>query len=691
MRKVDLHVHTVSNPFSDGKFDFNLEVLKKYVEKMNIECIAITNHNIFDKEQFREIENKLDILVLPGVEIDIGAGHLLLIGDKDSVEEIEVGSLAIKSLLEQEERKKRHISFEEYSEIFKNNDRYLLIPHYTKKPRMHQECFEKFGDSIFCGEVQGHKSFITMKKDSKQNITPVYFSDFRASSDKPIAEDNFSFPVRYTYLDIDELSFKSIKGALMDKEKVFLNSSKENGKFEISYNQTVASDKLNLIIGKRSSGKTQLLREIEASNYGSVFFIKQFQITSASKPDQFKNELITKYDNFTENYYEPLKRSINDIMKIDEEVVLNKLNDYLDSLKEYAYDRHLNDVYSAMPIFKEQNFMENNPTKLKALVKNIEQVHKNIEYKSIINRYIDDENLFKLLEELIVLYKFNKHQFIIKTEVDKIIESTKILLSKVSSKKPIKSIDLRDTFTIIKKIDLFNKKILLISNDDKLIKKEVNGKFVTKISKSIYENATSMKNELRTGCAVSNVMKKHYLINPYKFLRGLKESGIEEGKLYKSLFRIDYKVFNEKETEVSGGETAEFNLLNQIEEASKYEILLMDEPEASFDNEFINTEIIPLIKKISQTTTIFIVTHNNTMGTLLKPNNVIFTYFDMEEYKKTNKKEACFKTFYGKFTDSILKNSVGEETSNYKALLTTMEAGVKAYTERRIVYENLKD
>ena len=63
MRKVDLHVHTVSNPFSDGKFDFNLEVLKKYVEKMNIECIAITNHNIFDKEQFREIENKLDILV----------------------------------------------------------------------------------------------------------------------------------------------------------------------------------------------------------------------------------------------------------------------------------------------------------------------------------------------------------------------------------------------------------------------------------------------------------------------------------------------------------------------------------------------------------------------------------------------------------------------------------------------------
>ena len=70
MKKIDLHLHTVPS-LSDSHFDFSLEKLKEYVIAAEIDCIAITNHNLFDKEQFEFIASSLQITVLPGIEIDL--------------------------------------------------------------------------------------------------------------------------------------------------------------------------------------------------------------------------------------------------------------------------------------------------------------------------------------------------------------------------------------------------------------------------------------------------------------------------------------------------------------------------------------------------------------------------------------------------------------------------------------------
>ncbi len=47
---------------------------------------------------------------------------------------------------------------------------------------------------------------------------------------------------------------------------------------------------------------------------------------------------------------------------------------------------------------------------------------------------------------------------------------------------------------------------------------------------------------------------------------------------------------------VSGGERAEFNLLTEIQDALKYDLLLIDEPESSFDNLFLKHDVNQLIK-----------------------------------------------------------------------------------------------
>lgn len=44
MKKLDLHIHTIQT-LSDRAFSFSVDKLKEYVKSLNIDGIAITNHN----------------------------------------------------------------------------------------------------------------------------------------------------------------------------------------------------------------------------------------------------------------------------------------------------------------------------------------------------------------------------------------------------------------------------------------------------------------------------------------------------------------------------------------------------------------------------------------------------------------------------------------------------------------------
>ena len=60
-QKIDLHIHTVQS-VSDHPFDFSIDSLESYVINRKIDCIAITNHNLFDKKQFDMIKEKINII-----------------------------------------------------------------------------------------------------------------------------------------------------------------------------------------------------------------------------------------------------------------------------------------------------------------------------------------------------------------------------------------------------------------------------------------------------------------------------------------------------------------------------------------------------------------------------------------------------------------------------------------------------
>ena len=158
MKKIDLHIHTIKNPVSDSPYDFDISKLKEYVLTMGIDCIAITNHNLFDKDQYLKIKHMLgDITVFPGVEVDLCNGHILVITDESDINDFELNTAKIKSNISTSTDSLDLLTFRS---IFTDLSKYLLIPHYDKKPRIPENVILELNEYITAGEVTSPKKFI---------------------------------------------------------------------------------------------------------------------------------------------------------------------------------------------------------------------------------------------------------------------------------------------------------------------------------------------------------------------------------------------------------------------------------------------------------------------------------------------------------------------------------------------------
>ena len=196
--------------------------------------------------------------------------------------------------------------------------------------------------------------------------------------------------------------------------------------------------------------------------------------------------------------------------------------------------------------------------------------------------------------------------------------------------------------------------------------------YITK-NQNIDELLSSTKYSLKHFLKVASNNKK-LIEQPFIYLKEIMANAeIDKNsfQLYRLFFRVENKVSNIKGTGLSGGERAELNLLHHLKEAKKSDILLIDEIEPSFDNLYINLELLKIIKEIAKDTIVVISTHNN-LGVLLEPQNLIYTdYYDDE------KEETVYKQYYGHFNDDLLKSISGEEISTRQIYIEMMEVEMK--------------
>jgi len=675
MKKIDLHLHTKSSQYSDSNFVFSFPKLKEYIEKLSIDCIAITNHNLFDFQQFNEISGQLGITVLPGIEIDLEKGHLLLISENVELESFESKCNQVQNLIQSDSD---YLTIQQLKDVFIDLNKYLLIPHYDKNPTIKSEIIEQLKAHITSGEVASAKKFKYCVNDAN-SLVPLLFSDLR------FTEQMTEFSPRQTYINTDNTSLKAIKICLMDKHKVFLHHRDGHRFFQIFEDGQQLSTGLNVILGERSTGKTYTLNTI-ARLYENVKHIKQFELLETDEEKdkkKFDELLTTRQSNISEQFLKEFKEVVEDVVKID--IVENEaqVENYLSSLLKFASNEEKKDIYSKCTIFRESKFTETNNDTLKKLVTATELLIENIEYRELIDKHIQRRVLYELIIDLMKKYEKEQEKNMKKLWVNSLVSNIQRKLQSSTASEHIKDVDF---YRILLEKEKFKKfeNIAIQIKKERVIEQNDVRRFKIMASTQKYTKAQELVDKCGKKIVFSDIFPLYE--SPIEYLDGLKKKErLAETEYYKFFVDVKYQILNEYGVEVSGGERSEFNLLNKIQDAHHYDLLLIDEPESSFDNLFLKNEVNEQIRQISKTVPVIIVTHNSTVGASIKPDYILYTKREIISGK------AVYKIFSGNPSDSKLKTINGEEINNYDIMLNCLEAGDLAYNERSQSYEILKN
>ncbi len=677
MKKFDLHIHTVATA-SDVSFTFSMEVLKQYVNERNIDAIAITNHNMFDLEQYKEIVSELpDTIVFPGIEINLGdnAGHLIVIAKQDDVEEF---SHKCESVQKEIETIKDSITIVQLINIFGKLDRFLLIPHYDKKPNVDKKILMELKDNIFCGEVNSIKKFIYCLKDESA-LTPVYFSDFRAK------ENIDMYPIRQTFFGIDEITIETIKKSMLDKSKVCLSETEGYKKFSILPDLEISTG-LNVIIGERSSGKTYTLNQIY-KYYDNIKYIRQFELLETD-PERaardFTDKIAIKQSGMAKEYFELFIKVVDDVKDISLEADEKQLERYLTSLQKHASETERADMFSKCNLYSENEFEVNDLVNLKKLIDATDTLLSTTQYKEIIEKNVGREVLIGLYVALINEYVKECQTVLKKLWINDVISNIKRKLQSKTAATRVENVNFYSLQMRRMKVKKFEELVNDLKETKKIYCKDLEG-FSIEVKTKPYTSASGLRNHSKRQIAFSDAFSQYE--NPYLFLQKLKEiDKLEDITYYEYFVDVEYKILNQFGFEVSGGERAEFNLLQEINDAYQYDLLMIDEPESSFDNIFLRNKVNHILKEISKEMPVIIVTHNNTVGASIKPDFIVHTKRTVE-----NNKEVSYEIYYGHPTSRNLRNNEGKEIQNIQAILNCLEAGELAYKERGKDYEMLRN
>lgn len=679
MKKLDLHIHTIQT-ISDHLFTFSVEKLKDYVKSLKIDGIAITNHNTFDLAQYKNLQRELFgiCVVLPGIEINLGKngfGHMLCITEQDDIEDF---ATRCREICDKLPTATDYITLDNLRRIFPDLGKYLWIPHYDKKPVVDSDIIAAMSSYILCGEVGSIKKFIYRQKD-RASLIPVYFSDFRPE------EGINEFPSRQTFFDVDEVTVSAIKKSLIERTHVALTEEEGNKLFYVLPDLPVSTG-LTVVIGERSSGKTFTLNQI-ADRYDNIKYIKQFDLIE-TKPElaakNFTDQIAAKRSSFAEEYFAPFKEAVDTVKSISLDDDERTLEQYISTLIRFAKESEREDMFAKCALFSESKFPARNFDGIIKLIESVMNLMDAREYRDVIERYVTHDSLLALLKDLINKYRQEKCRSLEEVWVNDLIGEIKRSLSIRTSAVTVPDFDLYEYQMNRVKIRKFNELVNTIKKEA-IINRKTLGSFAIQTNKRPYSGANELKSlSGRKNVSFSKYMDV-YVSNPYRYLLGLTEmEDIPETDYYKYFVCVDYQILNQYGFPVSGGERAEFRLLQEIDDAHRYDMLLIDEPESSFDNLFLRDRVNQIIRDLAQNMPVILVTHNNTVGASIKPDYLVYT-------KRAIGDDVTYERYYGLPSSKELTSFSGASLKNLQVILDCLEAGEITYNERKRDYDLLKD
>jgi hypothetical protein len=569
------------------------------------------------------------------------------------------------------------VSIGEFKTIFSNLGKYLLIPHYRKGPEVNEEAIRALDPHIQAGEVDSPKKFVYCLKDDKC-LVPVYFSDTRISGKFDIQTK------RQTFVNCGNISIGSLKNSLSDKGKVSLSKSGNNRMIQIFKEGLEISSGLNVIAGERSSGKSYTLKRIHMEN-PRVKYIPQFSLVESDEKNdeaRFNKMLSGNQSLFTQSYLKEFQAVVADMLSCDIEKNDLCVTEYIESLKKHASESERFDAFSKAKLFSEEEYILSELKGLTELIDSVQHLIENIEYRAIIKRHVEIDKLKALITELMQEYARKEKDRLIKVWINDLVVDIKKKLKLRTAATTISEVDLYRTAIDLERKNKFTTIVGKLREDKIIMEKNIQG-FKVIAAKGKHNTVTDLKSAGAYKGSLATIYQKYN--NPYELLKALRDTpALPEEEIYRYFVRIQYSIINKDGYGVSGGERSEFNLLQEIEDAQSYEMLLIDEPESSFDNIFLKNEVNALIKEIATTMPVVLVTHNNTVGMSIRPDYLLYT-------KKDKLKDKVEYSIYSGYpTDKILKSIDGNSINNINVTMGCFEGGESTYHERRRIYESIE-
>lgn len=681
VKKIDFHIHTIPSE-KDYKFEFSLEWLKDYVSKANLDAIAITNHDLFNMENFLEIKSsleKINCVVYPGMELSLEEGHVNIVFDTYDAENLS----SFASWIEHNKTdSKSKITTDEYINNMKNWENGIYIFELGKSNSLNVP--QKLKNVTAVGGVSNQLKFqsVYLKDDV---LTPVLFSDAHATKKDPETKRNDINRLKYnnTFLQIDGSSFSEIKNCISDKNKVAVNSDWLRDVMEVNGHRV--SMGLNLIVGNRGTGKTYFLNKIKKQYPADdIYHIAQFE---TSKSEQYierhrRDQGLEAFDEWKSKYSTQFEAILNYLNFSNEDFNQN-IEGYLESLKIYSKDTAKSYSSSKYQLTKEASFDALPTTSLKKYLESLQELISSNDFWSYTTEPDKKKKVFiETYSELRNAYIESRKEITIKEKVNEIIDDVKNISRAKTGISKVEDCNFSKIIYKVKIEEAINNFLDKIIREE-IIKSETLHSYKVVVKLSPYESASQFLENHSTNEAVKNELITPYLDKDYiTFLNNLKRKGFyNSSNLAEYFMHLEVDLLDSHGTPASGGQAVGFALIMRLQEAKEKPIIMIDEPEASLDNAYIKDDLIKAIRDLKKYSTVFVITHNSTLGTLLEPDYLIIT--------RKNSPDA-YQVLTGEFTSKIISNN-SEKIDSYDLFVEAMEAGIESYNEKGNVYEFLEN
>jgi ABC-type dipeptide/oligopeptide/nickel transport system ATPase component len=442
---------------------------------------------------------------------------------------------------------------------------------------------------------------------------------------------------------------------------------------------------LNVMLGARSSGKTHTLDRISGL-HPNVKYIQQFELVQHDGDEdarEFGRSIERSRSQYMEDFLAEFKTVLNDVMRVDLRANERAVESYVESLLRSAAEADKQDAFSQTALFGESEFRPDGDQLLSDLIQSVRQLIENVAYRPVIEKHIDRSALQRLALELVDQLRGDARDRQKKLLVDSLVADIRQRLKVRTAAVQVADVDLYGMSLDRKRVERFEEIVRGLRANAKIHEEGIQG-FTVVARKGPYSGAGEIKKASGIVAAFSDAFSVYS--EPYSYLQRLRAvESLKPSELYKLFTRVSYTILNRDGYAVSGGERSEFRLLQEIADAQNYDLLLVDEPESSFDNLFLHTDVNEILREIAQSMPVIVVTHNSTVGASIHPDYVLYASKDVEG------EGIVYRLYTGHPADRQLTSVDGAKIDTSAVMLNALEAGRDAYDDRRVRYEALAD